>query len=122
MQLAAALAAAFILLLVAVEQAVAAVLGSLVCIVPTAAFAVCATRWRRPGPIVLAGALKPFTMVGLMLAAFVVAKPPPLGFFAGLAAVHLAYLAAPFLERNGGRDKSRRAKGLVSSKPGHGAQ
>ncbi len=107
-QLAAALAAALVLLLVAVAEAFAALLGSLVCIVPTAGFAVCATRWRKPGAIVAAGALKPMTTVGLMVAVLVLVKPPPLGFFAGLAAAHLAYLAAPFLDRNGSRDKGRR--------------
>ena len=101
MQLAAAFAAVLSLSLVAVEQAVAALLGSLVCIVPTAGFAVCAMRWRKPGPIVLAGALKPLTIVGLMVAALVLARPEPLGFFAGLAMAHLAHLAAPFLDRGG---------------------
>ncbi len=117
MQLAAALAAVLMLSLVAVEQAIGALLGSLVCIVPTAGFAVCATRWRNAGPIVLAGALKPMTIVGLMVAAFVIAKPPPLGFFAGLAAMHLAYLAVPFLDRGGRRGEGRKAAGLESSKP-----
>ena len=98
-----------LLSLLAVEQAIAALLGSLVCIVPTAGFAVCATRWHKPGPIVLAGALKPVTIVGLMVAAFVLAKPPPLGFFAGLGAVHLAYLAAPLLDR--GEAKAARPRG-----------
>ena len=111
MQLAAALAAVLILSLVAVEQAIGALLGSLVCIVPTAGFAVCATHWRKAGPIVLAGALKPMTIVGLMVAAFVIAKPPPLGFFAGLAAMHLAYMAAPFLDRGGRRGEGHEAAG-----------
>ena len=115
-QLAATLAVVLVLSLVAVEQAMGALLGSLVCIVPTAGFAVCATRWRKAGPIVLAGALKPMTIVGLMVAAFVIAKPPPLGFFAGLAAMHLAYLAAPFLDRSGRRGDGRKATGLESLK------
>ena len=89
----------------------AALLGSLVCIVPTAGFAVCATRCRMPGPIVLAGALKPVTIIGLMVAAFVIAKPPPLGFFAGLGAVHLAYLVVPFLDRGRGEAKATRPRG-----------
>lgn len=100
-----------LLSLLAVEQAIGALLGSLVCIVPTAGFAVCATRWRKPVPIVLAGALKPVTIVGLMVAAFELAKPPPLGFFAGVAAVHLAYLAAPLLERGRGGAKAARPRG-----------
>ena len=99
-----------LLSLLAVEQAIAALLGSLVCIVPTAGFAVCATRWRKPVPIVLAGVLKPVTIVGLMVAAFVIAKPAPLGFFAGVVAVHLAYLAAPFLDRGGGEAKAARPR------------
>lgn len=115
-QLAAALAVVVSLSLVAAEQAISALLGGIVCIVPTAGFAFCATRWWKAGPIVLAGALKPVTIIGLMVAAFVLAKPPPLGFFAGLAAVHLAYLAAPFLDRNGGRGGSCKGTGIESLK------
>ena len=119
-QLAAALAAVVVLSLVALEQAAAALLGSLVCIVPTACFAVCATQWRKPGPIVLAGLLKPMTIVGLMVAAFVLAKPPPLGFFAGLVVVHLAYLVAPLLDEHRGRGRGRKAKALESLNSGSG--
>ena len=122
MQLAAALAATLILLLVAFEQAIAAVLGSLACIVPTAGFAVCATRCRKPGPIVLAGALKLMTIVGLMVAALVLARPAPLGFFVGLAVAHLAYLAAPFLDRDRGQGGSRMAKESERLKSGSGLQ
>ena len=100
------------LLPMAAGQAVAALLGSIVCIVPTAAFAVCANRWRKPGAILLAGALKPVTIVGLMAAVFVLAKPPALGFFGGLAAVHLAYLAVPLLDRGGRRGERRKTAGL----------
>ena len=90
--------------LVAVEQAFAALLGGLVCILPTAGFAVIATRSRKPGRVVLVGALKPMAVLGLMVLAFVVANPAPLGFFVALAVVHLAYLAAPLLDERGERE------------------
>lgn len=102
-QLAAALAATLSMSLVAVEQAIAAVLGGLVCIVPTAGFAVVASRSEKPGRVVLVGALKPMAVMGLMVLAFVLANPAPLGFFVSLAAVHLAYLATPWLDDHGER-------------------
>ncbi len=93
--------------LVAVEQAIAVVMGSLVCMVPTAGFAVMATRCRKPGQLVVAGACKPMAMAGLMVLAFVLASPEPLGFFVGLAAVHLAYLAVPLLDGRGGHGEKK---------------
>jgi len=116
-QLAAALVAAIALSFVAFEQATGALLGGIGSFVPTAAFAVCATRWRKARPIVLAGALKPFAIVGLMAVALVLAKPPLLGFLVGIVAVHLAYVVAPLLDRNG-----RTAAGFESSGPGRGAR
>ena len=41
-----------------------------------------------------------------MAVAFALASPAPLGFFVGLAAVHLAYLAAPFLDSGGRRGEA----------------
>ena len=125
-QLAAALAATLSMSLVAAEQAVATAIGSLVCIVPTAGFAVTATRCRRPGQVVLAGAFKPMVIVGLMVLAFILANPAPLGFLVGLVAVHLAYFAAPLLDERGGqaenRAQSREAlRGEVEKRPRPGS-
>lgn len=102
-QFAVTLATTLSMSLVAAEQAIAAVCGGLVCILPTAAFAACATRCRKPGRVVLMGAVKPMAVIGLMVLAFVLAKPAPLGFFVALATVHLAYVAAPLLDRREGR-------------------
>ena len=95
------------MLLVAIEQAQAAVLGGLACMVPTAAFAAGATHCRKPGLVLLMGAAKPMAVIGLMVLAYVAAKPAPLGFMVAVAAVHLAYLAAPLLDRRSGRAGER---------------
>jgi len=101
-QLVAALVAVLSMSLVVAEQAqqaLAAAMGSLACILPTAAFAVCASRCRTPSQVLLAGIIKPIAIVGLMVLAFVMVNPAPLGFFVGLGAAYVAYLAAPFLGR-----------------------
>ena len=98
-QLVIALATVLGLSVFAPVQALAAGLSSVACIVPTAGFAVCASRSRNPVALVMAGVLKPLAIIGCLVAAFIVAQPAPLGFFVGLVAVHFAYFAAPLLER-----------------------
>lgn len=104
--------------LMAVEQAQAAVLGGLACVLPTAAFAACATHCRKPALVLLMGAAKPMAVIGLMVLAFVLANPAPLGFLVALAAVHLSYLAAPLLERGSGQ----RGWGQRGKKTGRGSK
>lgn len=90
----AGLAVCFFALLGA-EQAAAAAWGSAVCVVPTAGFAWAAERERKAGRVLGYGVARSLAAVALMAVAFAWARPAPLGFFATLGVVHLAYVAAP---------------------------
>ncbi len=81
--------------LLGAEQAAAAVWGGAVCVVPTALFAWAAERERRAGRVLAYGLGRSLATVALMALALAWAKPAPLGFFATLGAVHLAYVVAP---------------------------
>ena len=81
--------------LLGAEQAVAAAWGGAVCVVPTALFAWAAEREPKAGRVLAYGLGRSLATVALMAAAFAWVRPAPLGFFATLGAVHLAYVAAP---------------------------
>ena len=81
--------------LLSAEQAAAAAWGGAVCVVPTAAFAWAAERTRKAGRVLGYGLARSLATVALMAVAFAWARPAPLGFFATLGAVHLAYVAVP---------------------------
>ncbi len=76
--------------LVTVEEAAAALLAGVVCILPTATFAWLSTRNVRAAQFVGLGVLKSVVTVALMALAFAVARPAPLGFFVALIAVYLS--------------------------------
>lgn len=82
-------------LLLGAEQAAAAAWGGAVCVVPTALFAWAAEREPKAGRVLAYGLGRSLATVALMAVAFAWARPAPLGFFATLGAVHLAYVAAP---------------------------
>ncbi len=87
---------------VGAEQAVAAALGAGVCVGPTALFAWAAQRTWVAGRVLLYGVARTLAAVVLMALALALAKPAPLGFFAALGVVHLAYVAVPLLARRFG--------------------
>ncbi len=87
--------AACLFLAVSVEQAVSAVLGGGVCVVPTAALAWAAGRERSPLRFLGWGVLRSVATVLLIAGALVLLRPAPLGFFVTLAAASLAYVVAP---------------------------
>lgn len=78
-------------------QAVAAALGAGVCIGPTALFAWAAQRTGVAGRVLLYGVVRTLAVVALMALVLALAKPAPLGFFAALGVVHLAYVAVPMI-------------------------
>jgi len=91
--------AACLFWLLAAEQAAAAALGGAVCIVPTALFVLFAERERDPGRVLAYGLMRSLATLGLIALSLAWAEPAPLGFFAALGGVHLAYVAAPVGER-----------------------
>ena len=84
--------------LLAAEQAAAAALGGAACVVPTALFAWAAERERKAGRVLAYGLGRSMATVALMALALAWARPEPLGFFATLGGVHLAYVVAPWGE------------------------
>ena len=88
--------------LVTVEEAAAALLAGVVCILPTAAFAWISTRNVRAVEFVGLGVLKSVVTVASMAVVFVAAKPAPLGFFVALIALQLAYVVGPLLKKRAG--------------------
>lgn len=85
--------------LVTVEEAAAALLAGVACILPTAAFAWLSTRRLSAAQFVGLGVLKSVVTVALMALVFAVTKPAPLGFFVALIALQLAYVIGPLLKK-----------------------
>ena len=100
-QIAIAVVLVCLMALLAAAQAAAAALGAAVCIAPTAFFARAAGRGRGGGRLLAYGLAKSLAIVGLMALCFVALRPEPLGFVGAVAAVHLAYVVAPLLDRRG---------------------
>ena len=84
---------------VTVEEAAAALLAGVVCVLPTAAFAWFSMQNVRAAQFVGLGVLKSVVTMALMAAVFVAAKPAPLGFFVALVVLQLAYVVGPLLKR-----------------------
>ncbi|MCZ6658577.1 MAG: hypothetical protein O7C67_14885 [Gammaproteobacteria bacterium] len=102
MQLVTAVVTALAMWLVTVEEAAAALQAGVVCILPTAGFAWLSTRNVRAAQFVGLGVLKSFVTMASLAVVFVVAKPAPLGFFAALIALQLAYVIGPLLKKRAG--------------------
>ena len=83
--------------LLSVEQAVAALWGAAVCVLPTALFARAAGSRRGARRLLAYGVAKSAVTMALMALCVAGLRPPPLGFFAALAAVHLAYAIVPLM-------------------------
>lgn len=84
---------------VTAEDAAAALLAGVVCVLPTAVFAWFSTKNVRAARFVGLGVLKSVVTMALMAAVFVAAKPAPLGFFVALVALQLAYVIGPLLNK-----------------------
>ena len=108
MQIALAGVAVCVFALLGADQAAAAAWGGAVCLMPTAVFAWAAERERQAGRVLAYGLGRSLATVALMAAAFAWARPAPLGFFATLGLVHLAYVAAPLAQTLARQRRSRR--------------
>ncbi len=92
------------LLLVSAEEAVSALLAGAVCAIPNGLFAWRAQVERSPGRLLGQGIGKTVLTLILMVVAFAVFKPRPLGFFATLGLLQLMYVVGatgPAAARNG---------------------
>lgn len=83
--------------LLSAEQAVAALLGAAVCVLPTALFARAAGSRRGARRLLAYGVARSAATIALMALCVAGFNPPPLGFLAALGAVHLAYAIVPLM-------------------------
>ena len=93
LQLAVGMAVAGGLLIWRSGEALAALLATMVCVLPNGYFAWRAQNERSPSRVLGAGMLKFFSTVGLMILALWWWEPAPLGFLGALVVVQLTHAA-----------------------------
>lgn len=77
------------------DQALAALLAGLVCVIPAGYYAWRVAGERSPGKLLGQGVFKFVLTLVLMALVFAWLKPPPLGFFATLVLMQLMYVVGP---------------------------
>jgi F0F1-type ATP synthase assembly protein I len=95
LQLVTALSSAAVLLLVSVDQALAALAAGVVCILPGGHFAWRAERERSPGRMLGQGVVKFVMTLVLMVLTFAWIRPSALGFFATFGLMQAMYVLVP---------------------------
>lgn len=95
--------------LIGVEQALAALMAGLVCVVPGALFAWQAARTHSAARVLRQGVAKLGLTIALMVAVIAALRPQALGFFSAFVAAQAAYVVGPLLLSREGKGEGRGA-------------
>ena len=104
------------MMLVSIEESLAALAAGAVCLVPNAYFAWRTSMERSPARLLAQSVGKVVVTLSLMAAVIVVLRPAPMGFFTAFVAMQLTYLLGAWTPGQAGSAATQQARQAVARK------